>query len=267
MNRPAGCLFPDSQRLFAAEGRIGGEGTFELGLGSSVDQPADTESFFWENGVPVEFYLNYFPDTGEILFFALTPCGTNGMGAVADCLILVSWQVDPAPITDIFVRAASVSAEASVSVTDLTLNGVAIDPSATATSPPDGGLVVDIVRHRCATGADEIRLKGVVTLRWPHEQPIESELSLRIEAGTARPDCNGNNRWDKRDILLGSSLDLDRNGVPDECQSSGPSEDCNRNTVPDECDITDRTSRDCNHNGIPDECESPDDDCGHAPES
>ena len=62
-------------------------------------------------------------------------------------------------------------------------------------------------------------------------------------------DCNGNGVDDATDIAIGTSLDLNANGIADEC------EDCNRNGVLDPSDIALGTSLDQNFNGIPDECE------------
>ncbi len=82
-------------------------------------------------------------------------------------------------------------------------------------------------------------------------------------------DCNNNGILDVCDIAAGTSLDVDGNGIPDECEadcnengipdawdiSSGASQDCNGNAIPDECDIAAGTSTDVNGNGVPDECE------------
>ncbi|MEE9296537.1 MAG: hypothetical protein V3W34_16455 [Phycisphaerae bacterium] len=77
--------------------------------------------------------------------------------------------------------------------------------------------------------------------------------SPRVDIGAYEhtSDCNGNEIPDDIDISAGTSLDCDRDGVPDECQ---PSVDCNNNGVCDDLDISNGTSFDCNGNGIPDEC-------------
>ena len=83
-----------------------------------------------------------------------------------------------------------------------------------------------------------------------------------------RDDCNLNGYDDALDIASGASLDIDQNGVPDECQLDcdgsglqdpfdlhlGLAQDCNQNGVPDSCDIASGTSLDVDANGIPDEC-------------
>lgn len=63
-------------------------------------------------------------------------------------------------------------------------------------------------------------------------------------------DCNGNGTLDPEDISTGASVDLNANGVPDECEP-----DCNGNAVPDELDIAMQVSLDQNFNRVPDECE------------
>lgn len=61
-------------------------------------------------------------------------------------------------------------------------------------------------------------------------------------------DCNQNGSADMVDIAIGTSLDTNQNGVPDEC------EDCNANGVLDPADIA-AGAPDMNANGVPDDCE------------
>ncbi|MFM1822554.1 MAG: hypothetical protein RI967_820 [Planctomycetota bacterium] len=62
-------------------------------------------------------------------------------------------------------------------------------------------------------------------------------------------DCNGNLILDGCDISSGWTLDIDANGVPDEC------EDCNGNGQLDSVDIAILASEDCDGDGVPDECQ------------
>lgn len=62
-------------------------------------------------------------------------------------------------------------------------------------------------------------------------------------------DCNGNEIPDDCEIAAGKVLDLDANGVPDEC------EDCNGNGELDSLDILFGDSPDCDGDGVPDECQ------------
>ena len=66
--------------------------------------------------------------------------------------------------------------------------------------------------------------------------------------------------YDRFEVLLNqartTSLDCDRDGVPDECAiESGAARDCNKNGVPDVCDLASKLSADCNASSVPDECE------------
>ena len=79
---------------------------------------------------------------------------------------------------------------------------------------------------------------------------------------TGNPDCNGNGVSDSADIASRNSLDLNFNGVPDECEGVY---DCNTNGIDDACDLgcDDHcatipdcgSSEDCQTDGIPDECQ------------
>ncbi|MCH2132480.1 MAG: glycoside hydrolase family 9 protein [Phycisphaerales bacterium] len=102
------------------------------------------------------------------------------------------------------------------------------------------------------------------------------------EEGTL--DCNDNGIADGDEVADGSALDLDGNGVPDECDpdcdedgepdayelQQGTAEDCNLDGIPDgcqgfadcngngtgdPCDLADGSAVDCNNNGIPDSCD------------
>jgi len=70
---------------------------------------------------------------------------------------------------------------------------------------------------------------------------------------TIPSDCNANDVPDQEDIDSGTSLDCNRNGIPDDCLNVEP--DCNDNSVPDDCDIVRGDSQDCTGDGTPDECE------------
>ena len=82
-------------------------------------------------------------------------------------------------------------------------------------------------------------------------------------------DCNLNGSPDAVDIALGSSLDVDEDGVPDECASDcdadgltdlmtlalGLAPDCDGNGFPDACDIELGRALDLNADGVPDSCQ------------
>ncbi|MCX6829303.1 MAG: M12 family metallo-peptidase [candidate division Zixibacteria bacterium] len=92
---------------------------------------------------------------------------------------------------------------------------------------------------------------------------VEEVIEADFDAGACMPyDCNGNNIDDAIDISLGESLDINSDGIPDECQ------DCNGNLILDPTDIIngmpdidgngvpDGCQTDCNTNGIPDSYET-----------
>ena len=120
---------------------------------------------------------------------------------------------------------------------------------------------VEVTRFFSEAGFTVVRFKG---LRCP------TPISI-AEVGDV--DCNGNFSPDDADILFGDSLDLDGNGVPDECQSPDCDEDgrpdrveillapwldCNDDGLLDACAAVDAPRSDCNGNLLDDECESPD---------
>jgi len=78
------------------------------------------------------------------------------------------------------------------------------------------------------------------------QQVMEGYITSR---GCIADDCNRNGVADEDDLTAGTSVDVNGNGVPDEC------EDCNGNMILDDEDIASGTSLDLNGNGIPDECE------------
>lgn len=93
-----------------------------------------------------------------------------------------------------------------------------------------------------------------------------------------RMDCNENGFTDPSDIATGRSLDVNQNGIPDECDGyadcdlNGVSDrcqpdcdgdgipdacatDCQPNGIPDACEIAEGTVPDCNANSLPDDCD------------
>jgi len=103
-----------------------------------------------------------------------------------------------------------------------------------------------------------------------HEESLvgATKTHAMVDVGAAMAfilaDCNGNGQPDGKDVSSGVSVDIDANGVPDECQT----EDNNGNGVPDildfanglvgDCDDNGRIDTldpDCNANGIADTCE------------
>ena len=70
-------------------------------------------------------------------------------------------------------------------------------------------------------------------------------------------DCNGNGTEDMQDILDGASLDLDQDGVPDECEY-----DCDADGTPDPIELYFGDATDYDSDGHPDNCQEDCDDDG-----
>ncbi|UCC43862.1 MAG: thrombospondin type 3 repeat-containing protein [Candidatus Zixiibacteriota bacterium] len=78
---------------------------------------------------------------------------------------------------------------------------------------------------------------------------VQEVIEAQVASGGCHwYDCNDNGVEDDVDISEGFSLDVNSNGIPDEC------EDCNTNGILDPQDILNGMP-DVNGNGIPDECE------------
>jgi DNA-binding beta-propeller fold protein YncE len=86
---------------------------------------------------------------------------------------------------------------------------------------------------------------------WYHSRlrRVMRDFVENTAASCVSDDCNQNNVDDAADVAGGGSLDLNGNGVPDEC------EDCNANGVLDPADIQSGASLDLNTNAVPDDCE------------
>ena len=87
---------------------------------------------------------------------------------------------------------------------------------------------------------------------WRADHVVTDPLGLTTVASAylyQAHDCNFNGIDDALDIAAGTSLDVDLDGRPDECQT-----DCNANGVHDLFDIVIGTSADADGDGKPDEC-------------
>ncbi|MGD8452227.1 MAG: M14 family zinc carboxypeptidase [Phycisphaerae bacterium] len=81
-------------------------------------------------------------------------------------------------------------------------------------------------------------------------ETCEEFLSSLLFLGGWIADCNENGVPDVEEIAAGTSLDVNSNQVPDECES-----DCNDNGVPDEWELATGAVGDCNGNAYPDDCD------------
>ncbi|MGE3108567.1 MAG: M12 family metallo-peptidase [Phycisphaerales bacterium] len=84
---------------------------------------------------------------------------------------------------------------------------------------------------------------------WFHEVTAQAMRGHIFSRMCVADDCNANDRSDSMDISMGSSADVNGNGVPDEC------EDCNANGILDPLEIATGLVMDVNMNGVPDPCE------------
>jgi hypothetical protein len=71
------------------------------------------------------------------------------------------------------------------------------------------------------------------------------------EIDSCSSDCNGNGIFDVTDIHVRTSVDCNKNNIPDSCEGN----DCDSNGVLDSCDIESGSS-DCNNDKILDVCQS-----------
>ncbi|MEM7309634.1 MAG: PQQ-dependent sugar dehydrogenase [Planctomycetota bacterium] len=90
-------------------------------------------------------------------------------------------------------------------------------------------------------------------LYWTIELTVSDPLGLATTETVGlyfADDCNFNGVSDALEIAAGTSLDLNDNGRPDECET-----DCNANGVHDLFDLVFGTSADADEDGVPDECQ------------
>ncbi|MGE3166446.1 MAG: hypothetical protein AB7O52_16210 [Planctomycetota bacterium] len=106
-----------------------------------------------------------------------------------------------------------------------------------------------------ALGSTFVEQVAVLTNNTAPLQPAYVD-DVRLVHRFIQNDCNQNGSPDACDIALGTSLDCNSDGVPNECEA-----DCNANGTADPCDVLATTSPDCNANEIPDECELAAQDC------
>ncbi|MDQ7014378.1 MAG: M12 family metallo-peptidase [Planctomycetota bacterium] len=110
------------------------------------------------------------------------------------------------------------------------------------------GVMRALLADRACVAAD-CNLNGI-----PDDEDIAGGTSLDVNSNGIPDeceDCNGNGVLDPDDIAMGTSNDINENGRPDECEP-----DCNNNLLPDDYDIETLISTDEYGNGVPDECET-----------
>ena len=109
-----------------------------------------------------------------------------------------------------------------------------------------------------SVGFEIVDVDGEVEVVLVHD-PIETLFVLDVVTRIAADDCNENGFIDACEIDAGTSVDIDEDGVPDECQP-----DCDEDGIPDAYAITQGLVADCDTDGLPDVCAEGDeipDDC------
>lgn len=152
-------------------GAVGGRRTFELGVGRVTAAPEHTDDYTWISGEPVPFQISW--HAGDDVF----------------TFILDDRELTMPPHgagRDLTVRARAVVPGSVVTVTDLELDGVAIDEELRAVG--DGGESgLDILHMHTRWLDDGFVLTGTLTMSWdPRRTPRNSQLAVQLGWGDAR---------------------------------------------------------------------------------
>ncbi len=164
-------MLPEESVAFIAEGRIGDGGSgevYELGLGQNTTAPDVTAQYAWETSATEEFTLSY----DKVLNEARLVLGGNTLSYSPDLLFV-----------EIFLRAAAVGENTSVSISGLYLGGESVADSCVATGA-DG---LDILRISGAALLDGFTLTGEVTMTWSGSPPTGDQLSFQARVGSPDP--------------------------------------------------------------------------------
>jgi len=157
---------------FVAEGRIGGNTTYELDIHTvntdgSFNVPQSRE-FTWKNGVAQAFSLIYDKISKKVTY-------SVGQQTIS--------YTNSNPFTDLFIRTAAVVANASTKVDNLKLNNVAIAGSSFAEKTANTTEnAYDYLRIRGVS--DSFTLTGLSTFVWTGTAPTQSKLAYQIKAVT-----------------------------------------------------------------------------------
>lgn len=172
---------------------------------------------------------------------------------------------------------------------EVSYQGQAIGPGLGAAYRRESQIKFGLVPQAVGAAWDISNDPSIAGLPIGQSSIVKSEMIAVYDAGErvygeeGTLDCNDNGIADSDEIADGSAIDLDGNGVPDDCdpdcdndgepdayeiqQGEGDcdsdgtpdacqdSSDCNGNGVSDNCDIADGSVQDCNGNGVPDSCD------------
>lgn len=161
---------------FVAEGRIGNNalnGTHELnfhGINPLNETATSGEAnFVWTNGQATDFSLTYDAVTRNITY------------AVGN--VLLQSTANQTPVTDIFIRTRATMAGTNMLISNLFLNGKAVNQQVGVTG---GGSWESGMEYLRISGfGDSFTLTGQSTMTWGQTRPNNSHLAYQIKVGTA----------------------------------------------------------------------------------
>ena len=163
-------LLPDERKAFVAEGRIGCDTTWELGLGQTTHHPPFPQAdITWPQGGPLSLSQSYDSVLSRV---------TYDVGGT------ILTYVPDRPFSELFIRvAAKDGVDGSVSLTDLVLDGDPLDDIVSI-----GTSDVKILRIYDFGSEDfDFTLSGQVTMDWVGAKPTQSQLSYQIKGGNPVP--------------------------------------------------------------------------------
>lgn len=160
----------DFTELFVAESRIGNNqvsGDRELGINTKTGSPVAQGQRKWNNGEAVDFTLEY---TGNVVNYTV-----GGQ--------LLSSTAFSGPVTDIFLRTRTTD-DASMSLTDLVLDGMAIDDLVSSTLGTGDNSDVDYLQIGDLSGPFTLAGKSMMTWTEDTDKLNGSQLAYQIKVGT-----------------------------------------------------------------------------------
>ncbi|MDX1997933.1 MAG: choice-of-anchor W domain-containing protein [Thermoanaerobaculia bacterium] len=160
---------------FATEARIGRAGDWELGLRRHPsilnDGTLRTANFdHWPNGQPIEWTVTYTASSRQLSTRLRFAASTS----------VISWSSTQlvGDFNELFVRTRAATANSSIRVQNLVLDGVPVDDSSVSVNT--GGDARDVLRIRGAELADGFTLTATVTMAWTGAKPRNSALDAQV---------------------------------------------------------------------------------------
>ena len=161
--------------VFAAEGRIGNNalsGDHEVNLHTPSYNIEDQGNWIWNNnGVPVDFEINYYPSDSEIEF-------TVGNDESVFYNLPADYE-----FSDIMIRTRAVKSDSGVMINNLAIDGSPISGSSVAVGNHEG---VDVlwISGQDLMDSDGFSLTGQSTMYWDtNNAPSNSQLAYQVKFG------------------------------------------------------------------------------------